>query len=304
MGARFDGSWVALPTPFRDGALDLDALRGLIDRQAASATVGIVVAGTTGEAATLTDAEREELLDAALAAARGRLGVLAGVGTNATAATVELARRAEAQGADGLLVVAPYYNRPGPRGLLAHYSAVAEAVAAPLVLYNVPGRTASDVTPDVAGELARRHANVVAIKEASGEVARARALRDAGLDVLAGDDGLLRAWIEAGAVGAVGVVSNLVPDEVAELLRAAAGAAPGRAAELEALLAPLVRALFAEPNPAPLKAALAARGECADELHLQLVPASAETREAVALALDRVALARTGLGITKLAQGS
>jgi len=277
----FKGSCVALPTPFENGDIDLTAFDALAERQVLSGSDALVVCGTTGEAATLTAAERSTLIARAVDLARGRVPVLAGVGTNATATTIELARAAAEAGANGLLVVTPYYNRPSQAGLQAHFGVVAEAVDLPLVLYNVPARTGVDLLPETAAALAREHATVVAIKEASGGLERLHDLLalapSSGLDVLCGEDALAEEAVALGCAGLIGVVANLLPAEVADLVRT--GKADPR-------LAPLVRALFAETNPVPLKAALALLGLVTDEVRLPLMPLSPGARARMAAALE------------------
>jgi 4-hydroxy-tetrahydrodipicolinate synthase len=269
---RFQGSYVALPTPFREGQLDLEAFRKLIDWHAARGTDGIVVAGTTGEGATLTEDERSKLFEAAVAHARGRFPVIAGVGTNCTRTTVEYARAAVANRVDGLLVVTPYYNKPGRRGLVLHFSAVAEAVGAPIVLYNVPSRTGIDMAPEVVAEVGRRFPHVVAVKEALPSTERVKRLVDeTDVAVLCGEDASIADFMELGAVGVIGVVNNVVPEKVAALVRESApGGDSVRAAGLVEEIAPLVRDLFIESNPVPVKAALAMLGLCRDEVRLPL----------------------------------
>jgi len=285
----FHGSYVALPTPFAEGRLDLEALRALIDAHAESATAGLVLCGTTGEAATLTEEERREVVRVGLVEAAGRLPVIVGVGTNVTRDSVARARQAQADGVAGILVVTPYYNRPSPRGLLNHFGAVAEAVDLPVVLYNVPSRTGVDLTPDLAARLAERHPNVVAIKEATTSEARIRALAEVeGLAVLAGEDGRLADFARSGAAGAIGVVSNVVPDRVAELLQAARPGGDGmRALSIERELAPLVRALFVESNPVPVKHALARLGWCREEVRAPLAPLEDPSRRLIEETLGR-----------------
>jgi 4-hydroxy-tetrahydrodipicolinate synthase len=277
---RFQGSYVALATPFRGGEIDIDAFRGLIDWHKESGTDGLVIAGTTGEGATLTDAERERLLLAAVERSVGRLPVIAGVGTNATRTTVENARAAERCGVAGLLVVTPYYNKPTSRGLVAHFSAVAESVRVPIVLYNVPSRTGVDMSPDVVGEVARRFEHVVAVKEALPSIPKVKRLvAETPAAVLCGEDAAIADFMQNGAVGAVGVVNNVAPKEFAELVRAAApGGDSVRAAGLVEKLAPLIRDLFIESNPGPVKAALAMLGRCSDELRLPLAGLEPENR--------------------------
>jgi 4-hydroxy-tetrahydrodipicolinate synthase len=280
---------VALPTPFRDGEIDLEAFRGLVEWHAASGTDGLVVAGTTGEGATLSNEERSLLFRAAVEAARGRMPVLAGIGTHATRTTVDNAREADACGVDALLVVTPYYNKPTPSGLVLHYAAVAEATTTPIVLYNVPSRTGVDMVPAVVEELARRYEHVVAVKEALPSTERVtRLVGETQPDVLCGDDGSIADFMGLGAVGVIGVVNNVVPRKVADLVRAAApGGDSARAADLVEAISPLVRDLFLESNPGPVKAALAMLGRCRDELRLPLAPMTPANREQLAATMRR-----------------
>jgi 4-hydroxy-tetrahydrodipicolinate synthase len=298
----FRGSLVALPTFFRDGELDLETLGRAIDWHAVQGSDGVVVLGTTGEAATLSDAERAEVLEHALGRAAGRMPVIAGTGTNCTRKTIEHTRAAEAAGADGALVVTPYYNRPTQAGLVAHYRAVAEATSLPIALYNVPSRTGCDLLPETASAIAAACPNAVAIKEASGTVERgARLLADGALAVLAGEDLLMAELARRGAAGAVNVVGNVAPARVAELLRAASGRRDGdpeRARELEESLAPLVHALFVETNPVPVKAALSMLGFGSEEVRLPLVPVSPAGRNRVRAALESA----EGLGLLAMAR--
>ena len=286
---RFQGSYVALATPFRDGELDLESLRGLVDWHAASGTDGLVVAGTTGEGATLTDEERERLFRAAIEASRGRLPVIAGVGTNCTRTTIENARSAERCGVDALLVVTPYYNRPTRRGLALHFGAVADAVRLPIVLYNVPSRTGVDMAPEVVVEVASRFDHVVAVKEALASIERVKRLvAESPAAVLCGDDASIADFLAEGAVGIVGVVNNVAPAEVAELVRACLpGGDTARAPDLVERLAPLVRDLYIESNPGPVKAALALLGRCGEEVRPPLATMEPENRRRLAATLAR-----------------
>lgn len=283
----FRGSYPALPTPMRGGELDLEALDRLVEAHVESASAGVCVCGTTGEGSTLTDEEHQAVLGRAVAAANGRLPVIAGVGTNVTRQTVQRARQAERAGVDGLLVVTPYYNKPSARGLMAHFDGVAGACDTPIVLYNVPARTACDLGPELVGELFARHESVVAIKEASDRVARVRALAEIeGLGLLCGEDAFLGEFLRCGGHGTISVVANLVPDAVAELVGAADD--PTRANRIERTLAPLSRALFVEANPVPLKQALQMLGWCSGEVRLPLAPLEDSSRRALTEALDRV----------------
>jgi 4-hydroxy-tetrahydrodipicolinate synthase len=265
---RFQGSLVALVTPFRGGELDLESLRALIDWHAASGTDGLVIAGTTGEGATLTEDERERLFVAAVERARGRMPVIAGVGTNSTRTTIEYAKAAERCGVDGLLVVTPYYNKPTQKGLALHFGLVAEAVRLPVVLYNVPSRTGVDLQPETVRAVAERFEHVVAVKEALPSLERAKRLvAESPAALLCGDDGSTADFVLAGAVGVIGVMNNVAPAEVSRLVRACAPKGDSRiAAGLVEKLAPLVRDLYIESNPGPVKAALAMLGRCSEEL--------------------------------------
>ena len=280
MYGQFHGSYVALPTPFRDGHVDLEAFEEMIDFHVEHATDGLVVAGTTGEAPTLNDYEQRSLIHAAVDHSAGRLPVVAGVGSNCTRSSVDLARFAAAEGADGVLVVTPYYNRPSRQGLIGHFSQIADATDTAVVLYNVPSRTGLDLKPDVVAELATHHENIVAIKESGSSVARVeQLLASCSIAVLCGEDSCIAPFAAAGAVGAVNVLGNIVPEEVAELVRVARpDGDPERAAELECALAPLARDLYIEVNPVPVKAALAHLGRCRAEVRSPLAPLEESSR--------------------------
>ncbi|MDZ4774678.1 MAG: 4-hydroxy-tetrahydrodipicolinate synthase [Planctomycetota bacterium] len=255
----FQGSFAAIPTPFSNGAVDWAALREHLEFLLARDTDGIVVCGTTGESATLTEDERRELIHKTLAIVARRVPVIAGVGTNDTRTTIEHARFAESVRVDGLLVVTPYYNKPSPRGLVLHYSAVAESVTTPIVLYNVPSRTGVDMTPEVVAELGNKYAHVVAVKEALPSLERVKRLvAETPVAVLSGDDASTVDFVGLGAVGTISVLANVMPAEVAEIVRCALPAGDSkRGAHLAERTAPLTRALFIESNPVPVKAVLA-----------------------------------------------
>jgi 4-hydroxy-tetrahydrodipicolinate synthase len=292
MQCEFKGSYVALPTPFTGGEVDYPALEKLIDFHVHRGSDGLVSVGTTGEGATLSDYERRSVIEFTIVKARKRLPVIAGVGTNNTAQSAELCRFAAAVGASGVLAVTPYYNKPTQRGLVAHYGALGEASPIPIVLYNVPSRTGCDMKPATVAEVRAAHPNVVAIKEASNSIGRAREIADSSdIALIAGEDGLIADFMALGAVGVIGVVANVAPREVAELCRVARpGGDPIRSAELEAWLQPLVRDLFIETNPAPVKAALAAMKLCSAELRLPLVGLERENLEQLNATLNEAGL--------------
>jgi 4-hydroxy-tetrahydrodipicolinate synthase len=268
------GSFVALPTPFRGADIDFEAFAGLVEYHVEADTDGIVVAGTTGESSTLSEHEHRSLIHAAVERAHGRIAVVAGVGTNNTQESVELARFAGACGADALLVVTPYYNRPSRKGLLLHYGAIAEATSTPMILYNVPSRTGTDLGIDLVRELGQQWENIVGIKECTNSTERIRELvQESGLSVFCGEDGRIADFMQYGAAGAIGVIGNLLPNEIAELIRTARpGGDSARAAALVEQAAPLVRDLYIEVNPVPLKHVLASLELCSAEVRLPLAP--------------------------------
>jgi 4-hydroxy-tetrahydrodipicolinate synthase len=277
------GCATALVTPFTaDGRVDEARMRALLERQIAGGVKLLVPCGTTGEAMTMTPEEQIGVVRLAVETARGRARVIAGVGTNATASTIERAQAARAVGADAVLVVAPYYNKPTQAGLTAHFTAVAKAVGGfPVVLYNVPGRTASNIqAPTVLG-LARDVDNIVAVKEASGDFTQIMAiLRDRPKDfrVLSGDDAQTLPLIALGAEGIVAVVSNEVPDLMVRMTDFALQGNWGAAREQHYRLLPLMEANFIESNPGPVKAAMALMGLLEENLRLPLVPVQEKTK--------------------------
>ncbi len=287
----FRGSLVALPTPFRGGQVDFPALRRLIELQIEGRSDGLVAAGSTGEAATLSAHERLSVIEFCAGVAGGRTPVIAGVGSSDTRLCCELAEASEGAGADGLLASTPPYNRPTQRGLARHFGAVAGVSSLPLVLYNIPSRTGVDLLPETVGAIAAANPTVVAIKESSPSIERVSELvaLDA-VEVLLGEDAWIADGIQLGAVGVVGVVANLVPARVAELVNALLSGDTARAPALVESIAPLVKALFLETNPAPLKAALEMLGLCTGELRLPLVPIETETRVRLRVAMERCGL--------------
>jgi len=289
------GCGTALVTPFTaTGAVDEKRFRALVERQIAAGVRLLVPCGTTGEAATLTAAEHDRLIALTVETARGRAKVLAGAGGNATAATIDRARAARAAGADALLLVAPYYNKPSQAGLAAHFRAVAHAVGdRPVVLYNVPGRTASNIAATTTLALAREVENIVGVKEASGDLAQIMAIlrdRPAGFRVLSGDDAVTLPLIALGADGIVSVVSNETPDLMANLTESALRGEWETARELHYRLLPLMEANFLESNPGPVKAALAAMGLLEEHFRLPLVPVQEQTRARVRAVLGPLGL--------------
>ena len=291
------GCGTALVTPFTvSGAVDEAQLGALVERQIAGGVRLLIPCGTTGEAATLTPAEQTRVIALTVAKACGRAKVVAGVGSNATAFTVERARAARDAGVDAILVVAPYYNKPTQAGLLAHFRAVAQAAGdLPVVLYNVPGRTGSNITASTTLALARDMENIVGTKEASGDLAQIMAIlraRPPHFHVLSGDDAITLPLIALGADGVISVVSNEVPDLMAQLTELALSGEWEAARALHYRLLPLMEANFIESNPGPVKAALALRGLIGEHYRLPLVPVQEQTRARLGTLLRELGLLR------------
>lgn len=267
---RFSGAWTAIVTPFRNGQVDHAALRALVDWQISEGIDGLVACGCTGEAATLSREEHLSVVETVLEAASGRVPVIGGAGKNDTAATVDLARAVAGLGVAGLLVITPYYNKPTPAGLEAHYSAVADAAGIPVMAYNVPGRTGTNMSPETVARIAG-HPLVCAIKDAAGAAERVTAIRALSpVAVLSGDDALALAQIALGATGVVSVASNIAPAAVAGMVRKALRSDLDGARRLNDRLHPLFGALFLETNPIPVKKALELMGRIGGELRLPL----------------------------------
>ena len=281
----FEGSIVALVTPFRNGRIDRDAMGALIERQIAGGSSGLVACGTTGESPTLTHVEHDEVVRLTVERAKGRVPVIAGTGTYDTAETIRRTRAAAAAGCAAAMIVTPYYNKPTPRGIQAHFLAVADASTVPLIVYNIPGRTGTRIPPGLIVELAK-HPRIAALKDATGSPADCMdVVESSPITVLAGDDALTLPWMAMGAKGIVSVAANVVPEEVAALVREAKGDFAA-ARRRHYRLAPLFRALFLETNPVPVKAALALEGLCSPEVRLPLVEAEESTKAALRRALD------------------
>lgn len=276
---RFSGTYTALITPFRDGAVDVSAFQSLIERQIAGGVDGIVPVGTTGESPTLDMDEHIEVVRLAVEFAAGRCEVVAGTGANSTAEAIELTRAAEKAGATGSLQVCPYYNKPSQEGVYQHYKAIAGATALPIMLYSVPGRAGIEISPETTARLAADCPNIIAIKEAGGSVDRVNQLIQAvpeDFAILCGDDPLTLPFVACGAVGLVSVASNLVPDVMARLVRACLNGSFDEALALQKQYYPLMRGLMAlEVNPVPIKSAVAMQGHCTPEFRLPLVPLNA-----------------------------
>jgi 4-hydroxy-tetrahydrodipicolinate synthase len=288
----FDGVLTALVTPLRDGVVDERALGELVELQIAAGVDGLVPCGSTGEAATLSHAEHRRVVEVVVSAARGRVKVLAGTGSNSTSEAIELTRYAKEAGADGALLISPYYNKPTQEGILAHYAEVARQTSFPLVVYNIPGRTASNVLPQTLARLAEID-QIVGVKEASGnldQMAHVIAAVPDDFSVVSGDDSLTLPLLAIGGRGVICTTSNLAPSEMVELVRAFRAGDVERARALHYRLLPLFDALFCETNPIPVKAALSMRGLILEELRLPLTRLSAPKRELLQLAMKEFGL--------------
>jgi 4-hydroxy-tetrahydrodipicolinate synthase len=295
---QLEGTFTALVTPFKDEEgqpLDFEAFDQLVEAQVHGGVDGIVPCGTTGESPTLNHGEHLGVIKRAVARARGRVKVIAGSGSNSTREAVALSREAERAGVDAVMVVVPYYNKPTQDGLVRHFVEVAAAVSCPVVLYNIPARTVIDLLPETLARICELAKNVVAIKEATGNVLRAQklaAMLGARLTVLSGDDALTLPMISVGARGVISVTSNLLPADVARATRLALDGKMEEARRAHLALVPVHDAMFLEANPAPVKAALAMEGKMLDVVRGPIVAASAATREAITATLRQYAAAR------------
>jgi 4-hydroxy-tetrahydrodipicolinate synthase len=288
----FRGTYTALVTPFRDGEIDVPALEALVQGQIADGVSGVVAIGTTGESPTLSAAEREQVIRVTVEVAKGHCQVLAGTGSNSTSATITATRAAEKMGVDGMLVVAPYYNKPSQEGLFRHFQAIAQATSVPIMLYNIPGRCAVDIGPETVERLAMDCANIVSIKEASGSVDRVSELRarlPEAFTILSGDDALTLPFLSVGAVGVVSVASNLFPAEVVALVQAFRTGDTKSAREMHIKMLPIFKDLFIEPNPVPVKTALSWRDAMSAECRLPLCEMSAANQARLRKTLEAFA---------------
>jgi 4-hydroxy-tetrahydrodipicolinate synthase len=273
--AIFEGSGVAIITPFKEGKVDFDSYGKLLDWHLAEGTDAIIACGTTGEASTLTDEEQTDTIRFAVERVAGRIPVLAGVGSNETAHAIYLSESARDAGVDGLLHVTPYYNKASRLGLIAHYTALAKAVDLPIILYSVVSRTGMNIAPDVCAELAEID-NIVGIKEASGNIAQvaeiARVTRGKGFDLWSGNDEMVVPLMSLGGVGVISTVANIVPKSVHAMCAAFLSGDTVAATKAQLDLKPLIDAVFVEVNPIPIKAALWLLGRIEYEYRLPLCP--------------------------------
>jgi 4-hydroxy-tetrahydrodipicolinate synthase len=288
----FKGSIPALVTPFKDGALDIDTLKALVDWHVAEGSTGLVPVGTTGESPTLSHAEHGRVIEEVVKAAKGRVPVIAGAGSNNTAEGIDLIRHAEKVGADAALVVTPYYNKPTQRGLIAHFTALHEASKLPIIIYNIPGRSVVDMTPETMGELARLP-RIVGVKDATGKIERVsqqRATCGADFIQLSGEDATALGFNAQGGVGCISVTANVAPRLCAEFQAATLNGDFAKALEYQDRLMPLHEAIFIEPGLVGAKYALSRLGRCAPEVRLPLTGLLDSTKAKIDAAMRHAGL--------------
>jgi len=288
----FSGSGVALITPFKNGSIDEAAFEKLIEEQIAGGTKVLIPCGTTGESATLSHDEHDRVIDLTVKAARKRVKVLAGAGSNSTEEAIRLTRSAKEAGADGALHICPYYNKPTQDGLVLHFEQIADAVDLPIILYNIPGRTGVNMLPKTVARLAK-HRNIVGMKEASGLLAQVSEIIElcpSEFEVLSGEDALTFPMLSLGAQGAISVTANLFPKQCAAMMAAVERGDWAAARKIHYELAPINRALFIETNPVPIKTALALLGKCTDKVRAPLAPLTEASKKELAAVLKSYGL--------------
>jgi 4-hydroxy-tetrahydrodipicolinate synthase len=291
----FTGSMVALVTPFKDGKIDWQSLDALVAFHIKNGTNGIVPCGTTGESATLDHREHHEVVQRVIKAVNKKVPVIAGTGSNSTAEAIELTRGAEKAGADGALMISPYYNRPTQQGIYQHYKKVAESVGIPIIVYNIPGRTGSKIEPETLARLSEIK-NVAGVKEATGSVDQAiDVIRLCGdnLAVYSGEDSLTFSLMALGGKGVISTVANIVPKEMSQLTDACLKGNWENGRKLQLKLIPLIRSVFLETNPIPIKTALSLMSKCTSELRLPLTPMSEGNLKKLKQTMDEFGLLST-----------
>jgi 4-hydroxy-tetrahydrodipicolinate synthase len=288
----FKGSYPALITPFANGSVDFDTLKKLVDWHIAEGSHGLVPVGTTGESPTLSHAEHGAVIEAVVKAAAGRVPVIAGAGSNNTAEGIDLIRHAQAVGADAALVVTPYYNKPTQAGMVAHYTALHEASNLPIIIYNIPGRSVVDMTPDTMGQLAKLP-RIVGVKDATGKIERVSMQRmTCGADFiqLSGEDATALGFNAHGGVGCISVTANVAPRLCAEFQEATLAGDYAKALQYQDRLMPLHEAIFIEPGLAGAKYGLSLLGHCRDEVRLPLVTLTDGTKDRIKAAMRHAGL--------------
>jgi 4-hydroxy-tetrahydrodipicolinate synthase len=285
----FAGVYTAIITPFRNDAIDYEAFEKLIEFQVASGVAGLVPMGTTGESPTVSHDEHVEVIRCAVKTARGRVQIIAGAGSNSTKEAVYLARKSQEAGADAVLSVNPYYNKPTQKGMIAHFAAVAESIDIPVMLYNIPGRCGVNFLPESMAELCEKSHNIRAMKEASGDITQMMRLHEllgSRIDILSGDDNLFLPLLSVGGKGVVSVLSNVLPSRVVEVYAHYEAGRLREARDLFYRLLPLCRLMFLETNPIPIKSIMAKAGWCADEIRMPLQSLDAAKLEQIVKAFE------------------
>ncbi len=288
----FKGSMPALVTPLKDGAVDFDTLKRLVDWQIDQGSHGLVPVGTTGESPTLTHEEHEAVIETVVAQAAGRVPVIAGAGSNNTAETIRFVQHAAKVGAQGALIVTPYYNKPTQAGLIAHFKAAHDSADLPIVIYNIPGRSVVDMSPETMGELAKLK-NIVGVKDATGDLARVCQQRiTCGTDFaqISGEDATAHGFNAQGGVGCISVTANAAPALLAQMQEACLAGDYAKALEIQDKVMPLHQAIFAEPGLCGAKYAMSKLGLCSEEVRLPLLPVSDATRAQIDAALAHAGL--------------
>jgi 4-hydroxy-tetrahydrodipicolinate synthase len=299
MVLRLEGTYTALVTPLLDEPgqpIDWNALDGLLEAQIANGVSGVVPCGTTGESPTLSHEEHAQVVERTIKRVKGRVQVIAGTGSNSTREAIAMSQHAADAGADAVMVVVPYYNKPTQEGLYRHFVAIAESVSVPVVLYNIPGRSVIDLAPETLARIAEAAPNVVAVKDATGNVLRAQRIAQTlgpRMVVLSGDDALTLPMVAVGARGVISVTSNVMPAEVSRATKLALDGKMQEARGAHLALLPVHDAMFLEASPAPVKAALAMRGLTKDAVRPPLVPCTEGSRRAIAGALEAYARGRS-----------
>jgi len=287
------GTYTALVTPFRDNLVDETAFTRLLEDQIAAGIDGVIPVGTTGESATLSMEEHLRVIELTVQVVNHRAKVFAGTGSNNTAEAIYLTQEAKKLGADGFLIVTPYYNKPTQAGIFAHFSAIAEATWLPIITYSIPGRCGVEIGVDTMASLALKHPNIVAIKEAGGSIERFSQLRQALPDnvaIMSGDDSMTLPALAVGATGVISVASNLIPKQVGDMVRAFLAGRAQEAEQMHRKFYPLFRDLFIEANPVPVKTALSRQGWMTEAVRLPLVPLQPQNRDRLEIVLEQFGL--------------
>jgi 4-hydroxy-tetrahydrodipicolinate synthase len=289
----FRGAYTALVTPFKNGQVDYSAFEALIENQIAKGIDGLVPCGTTGESPTLTEKEHDEVIAFAIKTVRKRVPVIAGTGSNSTTEAIARTKHAKEAGADAALLVTPYYNKPNQRGLIAHFTAVADAVDIPQILYNIPGRSVININPETIAELSH-HRNIVGVKESSGNLdqfIKVKSICRPDFDLISGDDPYTLPILSIGGVGVISVISNILPQETSRIVHSYLEGKTDESRELFMKYFELTKAvLSADVNPIGIKTALALRGQITEEFRLPIIPMVADAKESLRKQLDKFGL--------------